>query len=240
MRYLIVNGDDFGASRGINRGILEAHRRGILTSASLMVNMPASEDAAALGHQAPRLSVGIHVNLTNEGESPVVDLDDVEGCRRELDRQLARFRELVGGLPTHVDSHHNVHRLPRLRPLFVELADRLGLPLREHSAVRYFSSFYGQWGGETHLEQLSLATLRRMLREEIGPGITELACHPGHLDPDFQSVYAIEREAELRTLCDPTLRQTLDELGFRLIGYHELAVASGASTPAGSEPCRPS
>jgi predicted glycoside hydrolase/deacetylase ChbG (UPF0249 family) len=240
VRYLIVNGDDFGASRGVNRGILEAHRGGILTSASLMVNMPASEEAAALAREAPELSVGIHVNLTNEGGAPVVPLDDVAACRRELDRQLARFRELVGGLPTHVDSHHNVHRLPLLRPLFVELARRHDLPLREHSRVRYFSSFYGQWGGETHLEQLSTETLRRMLREEIGEGVTELACHPGHLDPDFESVYAIEREAEVRTLCDPTLRQTLHELGFRLIGYHELAVASAASTSAEAEPCRPS
>ena len=240
MRCLIVNGDDFGASRGVNRGILDAHRRGILTSASLMVNMPGSEEAALLAGGAPELSVGIHLNLTNEDGPPVVDLDNSRACRHELDGQIERFRELLGRLPTHVDSHHNVHRRPLLRPLFVDLAGRYGLPLREHSAVRYFSSFYGQWGGETHLEQLSPETLQRMLREEIGDGVTELACHPGFLDPGFQSVYAIEREAELRTLCDPTLRQTLRELGFRLIGYRELPALTGAPTALGPEPCRPS
>jgi predicted glycoside hydrolase/deacetylase ChbG (UPF0249 family) len=46
MKYCIVNGDDFGASRGINRGIVEAHCHGVLTSTSLMVNMPATEEAA--------------------------------------------------------------------------------------------------------------------------------------------------------------------------------------------------
>jgi len=49
MNWLIVTGDDFGMSRGINRGIVQAHRDGILTTASLLVNWPASEEAAALG-----------------------------------------------------------------------------------------------------------------------------------------------------------------------------------------------
>jgi chitin disaccharide deacetylase len=229
MRYLIVNGDDFGASRGVNRGILEAHRRGILTSASLMVNMPGSEEAAHLAREAPELSVGVHVNFTNEGGEPVVDLEDVPACRAELGRQLERFRELLGRAPTHLDSHHNVHRRPGLRPLFVEAARCHALPLREHSPARYFSSFYGQWGGETHLEQVGPDTLQRILRSEIGDGVTELACHPGYVDPDFASVYSVEREAELRTLCDPTVRGLLGELGLRLIGFAELArVAGGA------------
>src|SRR5262245_61481826 len=228
MRYLIVNGDDFGASAGVNRGILDAHRRGILTSASLMVNMPASEAAASLAREAPELSIGIHVNLTNEGGDPVADLDDAGGCRAELDRQLARFLELLGRTPTHVDSHHNVHRRPSLRPLFVDLARRHGLPLREHCGARYFSSFYGQWAGETHLEQVSVDTLRRMLQDEIGDGVTELACHPGYVDSEFPSVYSIEREAELRTLCDPAIRATVLELGVRLIGFRDLPDARGA------------
>ncbi len=228
MRYLIVNGDDFGASLGVNLGILEAHRRGILTSASLMVNMPGSEAAAQLARAAPELSVGIHVNLTNEGGDPVVDLGDAPGCRDELDRQLARFQDLLGRRPTHVDSHHNVHRRPSLLPLFLDLARRLDLPLREHSRARYFSSFYGQWAGETHLEQVSVGTLRRMLCDEIGEGVTELACHPGYVDPEFASAYCIEREAELRTLCNPAARATVLELGFRLIGFRELEGACGA------------
>jgi predicted glycoside hydrolase/deacetylase ChbG (UPF0249 family) len=240
VKTLIVNGDDFGAGRGINRGILEAHRQGILTSASLMVNMPGSEEAARLAADAPELSVGIHVNFTNEGGAPVVDLDDPDACRDELARQIERFQSLLGRPPTHLDSHHNIHRRPLLAPLFVASARRHGLPLREHSGVRYFSSFYAQWGGETHLEQVSLESLQRMLREEIGDGVTELACHPGHPDSDFPSLYAGEREAELRTLCDPGLRAALETLGFRLIGYRELRAAVGDPGIARPEPCRPS
>src|SRR5947208_2424224 len=70
-RRLIVNADDFGLSAGVNRGILEAHVAGVVTSASLMVNTPAFAVAAAAARQAPRLSVGLHLNLTVDRKSVV-------------------------------------------------------------------------------------------------------------------------------------------------------------------------
>lgn len=222
MKYCIVNGDDFGASRGINRGIVEAHRHGILTSTSLMVDLSCSEDAVLLSRDLKDLSVGLHVTLTNEGGEPLVNFAAFDDCRAELHRQFRRFQELTGRLPTHLDAHHNVHRDPRLLPHFLDLAQLYGLPLREHSPVRYFSSFYGQWDGVTHLEQISVESLSRMLETEIGEGFTELSCHPGYVDPDFQSIYSIEREAELRTLCDPLIRKKLDELRIQLVGFRDL------------------
>src|SRR5260370_3831130 len=62
-RYLIVNADDFGQSPGVNRGIIEAHERGIVTSASLMVRWPAAAEAAAYARLHPRLSVGLHLDF---------------------------------------------------------------------------------------------------------------------------------------------------------------------------------
>src|SRR5207247_9505568 len=63
MRYLIVNGDDFGASTAINRGIMEAHLHGILTSTSLLVKTEWAEEAAALSSAAPDLSVSLNVDV---------------------------------------------------------------------------------------------------------------------------------------------------------------------------------
>jgi predicted glycoside hydrolase/deacetylase ChbG (UPF0249 family) len=222
MKYLIINGDDFGAGRGINRGILEAHRRGILTSTSLIINMPGSDEAAFLGRDLPDLSIGLHVNFTNEGGEPVVDLANSDRCGAELHHQFHRFQELMGHLPTHLDSHHNVHRDPRLLPHFLDLARRHGLPLREHSPARYFSEFYGQWDGVTHLEQISVESLVRMLKTEVQEGFTELSCHPGYIDPDFRSIYSIEREAELQTLCDPWIREILVEQQIQLVSFRDL------------------
>jgi predicted glycoside hydrolase/deacetylase ChbG (UPF0249 family) len=223
MKYLIVNGDDYGASPGISRGVVEAHRRGILTSTSLMVDGPASEEAARLSRDLPHLSIGLHVDLAGR-----TGADD---CRAELQRQFRRFQELTGRLPTHLDSHHNVHRDPRLLPHFLDLARRHRLPLREHSPVRYFPNFYGRWDGMTHPEQVSVASLVRMLETEVAEGCTELSCHPGYVDPGFASGYAAEREAELRTLCDPALRAVLTGLQIRLITFRDFALLE-AGPPA--------
>jgi len=102
-------------------------------------------------------------------------------------------------------------------------ARRVGAPVRGHSEVRHLAKFYGQWGGETHLEQISAASLARMLETEIGEGVTELMCHPGYTDRDYTTSYSVEREAELRTLCDPGIGQALAQASIELISYYELA-----------------
>jgi len=213
MKWLIVTADDFGMSRGINLGIVRAHRGGILTSASLLVNRPASEEAAALGRECPTLSLGLHLELdpTHPARVPA-----------ELEHQVASFQQLVGGLPTHLDSHHDVHRDPRVLPHVLEWAQRARVPVRGYSDVRHLSKFYGQWGGETHLEQIRVEALLRLLDAEVGAGVTELTCHPGFAERGLRSSYVAERAAELRTLCDPGLRRALRERGIRLIGFREL------------------
>src|SRR5881409_988392 len=226
MKYLIVNGDDFGASPGINRGIMEAHLHGILTSTSLLVKTEWAEEAAVLSSAAPDLSVGLHVDVRSELREHA---PDSQRLRESLQGQFCRFEELMGRPPTHLDSHHNVHRDPRALPHLLELAREHALPLREHSGVRYFSKFYGQWGGETHLEQISVENLARMLVTAIEDGVTELSCHPGYVDPEFATGYVIEREAELRVLCDPAVRRTLRVRSIQLVSYHGLdqLLASG-------------
>ncbi|HUF71963.1 MAG TPA: ChbG/HpnK family deacetylase [Gammaproteobacteria bacterium] len=231
-KYCIVNGDDFGASQGINRGIVEAHTCGILTSASLMINMPASMEAIRLADEHPTLSVGLHVNFTNEG-SPVIDLEDPESAKSELARQYRLFVERVGKAPSHIDTHHNIHRQPQLRPLFVEFADMHGILLREHSPVRYYSGFYGQWDGESHPEHVSPSQLVTVLETEIRPGFTELACHPGYA-ADYDSTYSREREVELRSLCDHIVRQRIEELQIELINFFDAGKLLRISERTGS------
>ena len=233
-KICIINGDDFGASRGINRGIIEAYRDGILTSASLMINMPGAEEAAELSMLNPDLSVGLHVNFTNEGD-PVIDIADVEAARVELNRQYQLFLDLMGRPPTHIDSHHNVHRSPDLSPLFHELSERHGLFLREHSPVSYFSTFYGQWDGESHPEHISPQRLVNVLEMEIPPGFTELACHPGYVTDEFRSEYGLEREIELRSLCSPMVKRCVAELNMELVNYSQIRNLLGPVAPRPSQ-----
>jgi predicted glycoside hydrolase/deacetylase ChbG (UPF0249 family) len=235
MRCIVVNGDDLGASPGVNLGIAEAHRRGVLTSASLMVDMPASAEAAVLTTSLPALSVGLHAHLTDPGGLLRAGLEDPERCREALRRQLGQFLELVGRLPTHLDSHHDVHRDPRMLPSFLALAGEHRLPLRAHSPVRSVGSFYGQWNGEMHLEQISVDGLIRLLESEVQDGVTEIGCHPGYADERLRSSYRVEREAELRTLCDPAIRDFLSARRIRLVDFRQ-AMRLLAEAPPGGGP----
>ena len=90
------------------------------------------------------------------------------------------------------------------------------------SAARPFSRFYGSWAGETHLEQVSVDSLIGMLESFVEGGVTELMCHPGYADAELRSSYAEARETELRTLCDPRVREAVDRAGIRLLGFREL------------------
>lgn len=228
---LIVNADDFGASEGINGGIVEAHTAGIVTSTSLMVNGAAAAEAARLAREHRELSVGLHWDLDGEQANLELDVDDPVAVRAELHRQLELFHELVGQPPTHVDSHHHIHRRPEIRAVAQELAAPLGVPLREDGKVTYIGGFYAQWEWQvTDLYHVSPEFLIWILRNEVGEGWTEIGCHPGYVSADFTSVYLTEREVELATLKDPTVREEIRGLGIRLASYRELVWGSGISS----------
>ena len=216
MKNLIVNGDDFGSSSGVNRGIIVAHEQGILTSASLMVDLPAGAEAARLGADHPKLGIGLHVVLEPLADSPPP--------QAEVERQLARFVELTGHVPTHIDTHHNVHRDARVLPALVAVADRHTLPLRGHCGVRHIAKFYGQWDGETHLESVSPDALTHIVATEVEDGFNELCCHPGYVNGELASSYLVERRAELDTLCDPGVAALVREQEIDLTTFREVSI----------------
>jgi predicted glycoside hydrolase/deacetylase ChbG (UPF0249 family) len=217
--YLIFNADDFGASAGVNRGILECHTGGVVTSASLMVTGRAVREAVSMSRDHPALAVGLHWDVWGEDEREF-DTQNLALVRQEYERQLEEFYSMLGRMPTHVDSHRHAHREAHLMSLFRDLVAPLGVPLRDDGQVRFVGGFYAQWEWlVTNLDHVSVPFLVRMLREEVGPGWTEFSCHPGYQSSDFASVYLTEREAEVRTLTDPRIRQAIDELGIRLASY---------------------
>src|SRR5262249_15123079 len=119
-RFLIINADDFGASEGINRGILECHARGVLTSTSLMCTGRAGREAAAMTRDYRALGIGRHGDVWGEDEREF-DLADERAVRDEFRRQLDEFHRLMGRPPTHIDSHRHAHRDAAVLPLFHHL-----------------------------------------------------------------------------------------------------------------------
>jgi predicted glycoside hydrolase/deacetylase ChbG (UPF0249 family) len=230
LRYVIVNGDDLGLSPGVTHGILDAYEHGVVTSASLLVDRPASAAAADAAARTPGLSIGLHVDLADADGRPLVDLSDTTACRAEVERQVDRFSQLVGRRPTHLDAHRNIHRQPRVRPAFREAAAQHGLPLREDALPAYVSNFYGQWDGCTHPEQIGVAGLIRILAG-LPTGWSEVGCHPGYVDGDLRSSYRREREIELETLLDPRTREAAAALGIDLVSFADLSSGSGRRGP---------
>jgi chitin disaccharide deacetylase len=147
MKRLIVNADDFGLAESVNRGILVAHRDGILTSASLLATGPAFAQAIASATPFPELSVGVHLNIS-EGTpvSPAARIASLVNDRGDLHltpfrlmqallrRQVrpadihSEFRAQVikvldaGVVPTHLDGHLHVHVLPQISPIVIAVA----------------------------------------------------------------------------------------------------------------------
>lgn len=229
-RRLVVNADDFGRSAAINRGVLRAHREGIVTSASLMVRYPDAAAAARAARGCPRLGLGLHLDLgewelRDGGWHSVYDVartDDAVAVEAELARQLADFERLAGAPPTHIDSHQHVHREEPVRSAVARVAAALGgLPVRHAPGVRYCGAFYGQGRHGEPLPELITADALVRLVAGLEPGVTELACHPAD-GVDFESSYAAERPAELRALCDPRVAQAVRERGVQLCSFAEL------------------
>jgi predicted glycoside hydrolase/deacetylase ChbG (UPF0249 family) len=93
--------------------------------------------------------------------------------------------------------------------------------------VAFVGGFYAQWEwGVTNLEYVSVGFLEGMLRNEVPPGWTEFSCHPGYRSPGYQAMYLEEREAEVRTLTDPRIREVIAELGITLKSYADFAPAA--------------
>lgn len=228
---LIVNADDFGRSAAINDGIVRAHVDGIVTSASLMVRHPFAAEAVAAAREHPALGLGLHLDLTEWEEEgggwratgTFAEAGDREAVAGELERQLDRFRALVGADPTHLDSHQHVHREEPVRSAASEAAVALGVPLREHGPVNYCGDFYGRDPHGVPVPAAITPEALAALIRAFPAGITELGCHPATRAEPFTS-YSEERPLELRALCDPGVRRAVAESGIRLCNFGQLEI----------------
>jgi predicted glycoside hydrolase/deacetylase ChbG (UPF0249 family) len=227
-KYLIVNADDFGQSPGVTRGIIEAHEHGIVTSTSLMTRWLGAGEAALYAKRCPSLSLGLHLDL---GEwiyrdhqwvpfYTVVPLDDAMAVAREVAHQLDVFRYLVGREPTHINSHQHVHLREPVRSIALGVCEKLGVPLRDLCPqINYFKKFYGQSAeGVPFPEGIGVDRLIEVL-SNLPCGLTVLVCHPGHA-ADLNTVYQMERRAELSALCDPRVRAVIENLGIELCSFN--------------------
>ena len=134
MKRLVVNADDFGFSRDVNQGIVEAHRDGILTAATLMATGAAFDDAVRWARETPSLDVGCHLVLVGDPPFPetVAQLMRAIALRRihiydELRSQVQRILD-AGIRPTHLDTHKHTHLLPPVLAAVARISEEFAIP----------------------------------------------------------------------------------------------------------------
>lgn len=211
MKYLIVNADDFGYSDSINRGIIEAHANGVITSTSVLVDRTAAKQAAEL-NKYPNLSVGMHFE--------VKDFSNVAG---ELERQVAKFKEITGQMPTHIDTHKIHTSEPGFSPVVPDFCKMHNIPARQLSGVNFIRSYMGfHTEGDVSVDQFKKAV------DQATAEYNEIMTHPGYSDDYLRgkSSYSDKRQEELKTICDPAVRKYIKDKGLELINWKDFTAKS--------------
>ncbi len=229
-RRLILNADDFGYDPAVTRGIVESMRTGVVSSTTMIVNSPWSEDAA---QDANGLAIGLHLNLVrfSSVSQPSQELTERAVLTRqfvvnETRAQLDRFKALLGRDATHIDVHKHAHREPTVLGAVGIVARERGLAVRsidpgmrsalKDAGVHTNDFFIGDAGDAAYwTPERWVAELDDMPSE----GVIELMCHPGHRPSHVSSGYGPQREVELATFLAPATREALVSRGFTLSSW---------------------
>lgn len=247
---LIINADDFGYSKGINYGILEGFKNGVVTSTTLMTNMPGTSHAFQLINEYKELlNVGIHLVLgagkpLSENSLSLIDSKgffkniekllveaEIEDIEKEFNLQMKKFLS-YGIKPTHIDCHQHSHSNKKILKIVLDMAEKYELPVRilqknkihlkenEKSFIIHPESFDGGFYGDFISEKL----FKKIVLNNQSYKTVEIMCHPGYVDQILfnNSSYNISRPKELDIL---TNKETFDFLkinNIELINYSYL------------------
>jgi predicted glycoside hydrolase/deacetylase ChbG (UPF0249 family) len=244
MKQLIVNADDCNLTPGVTEAILKCHDRGIVTSTSFLVNLPCHNATVRKIKSRRELGVGLHLNVTlGRPVSEVFEvrslLDDQGSFRRPQDYaaqkpkadeleteyrgQVELFRRVFGLLPTHLDTHHQMHDERLFFQVIEKLARDYRLPVRRarlmgHQCRLKTTDFlFGNVDPSHHWDAMVLTEILRNLPE----GTSEIMCHPGKNDAALRKVSSLTtaRAEEYEIFSSPVFRRMVRNLGISLTHY---------------------
>ena len=249
---LIINGDDFGITHACNLAILDCFNHGVMTSASMMTNMPYAEEAAKLWKDNPKLSVGLHLNLTvgyplcrnlrtltNEDgafnrqvlKAKPQDID-IEEMRLECQSQMDKFIEMTGRLPDHINSHHGIEAIPGGSIVLQELAKKYDLPIRQLTYLPKSETIEYTTNYEIPLMRVlpdssvgPKGVVDLFTNEDLkGEGFFEWLGHPGYVDWDLMQLSSLTlgRCSDAHCFCSPEIKEWIKENNIELITYLDL------------------
>lgn len=230
LRKVILNGDDFGFTGGVNRGIIESLKNGILTSTSVMVNRPNAKEARELS-KIKNISVGLHLDLTEENSlqrwSKILYILawPEQRIRDEFKKQIDTFTNIVGRLPDHIDSHHHIHWITGFRNVVLEFSKENNIPVRCVDA-KFQMGFYGR--SLSHWNDPKGVSPERLINviKNLPAGVHEIMCHPGFVDKDLietKSLYLNQRKDEVNALTNDSVKSFVaNDPTIQLINWNDL------------------
>jgi len=193
MRRLILNADDFGLTRGINRAVAELHDSGALTSATLMAAGPAFTDAVAIAIARPTLGIGCHIVLVDGSPvSPPNEIPTLLGAdgrnfrtsllhflrdlytnkislaevEREAAAQIQKLQQ-AGIAVTHIDTHKHLHIFPRITTALLSAATRCGIRAIRNPFEQSWSRRLSDAHRLRSLEVAALHSLRNKFHQQL-------------------------------------------------------------------------
>jgi hypothetical protein len=255
MKYVIINADDFGLSDGICKSIRELFNSSALTNTSLMVAAPGAinrirnwkgDELLGIAGVHLQLSGGIPLSPINEVAS-LVDLIsgkfkdprsgapvNPEEVEREWRLQITAARDLLGGLPTHLDTHHGVHRIPELFEIYRKLANELDIPIRGATAgvikntikdhhLKATVAIIREWTGRGLDAQILKDQIDAVISNNPEENVLEVITHPGYSDPYLESVSSLSnfRENDHSILLELAQRDWWKIAGYTLVSYRD-------------------
>ena len=237
-KRLIVNADDFGFTRDVNNGIIEAHRNGILTATTIMACGKEFDHAVGLAKETPTLDIGVHLVLVGLDRFPptVAKLaaDIFRGRVRiyeELDAQIRRVLA-IGLQPTHLDTHKHTHLMPPVLNAVARLSKQYGipwvrrplnLPILTGHLRRNGCRLTDRFEGFRLTGKLNTASLVDFL-DHLPHGLTEFMCHPGYCTDELKNSRTRlkeSRQRELEALIASETRAALTRNNIALTTYRQ-------------------
>lgn len=234
---VVVNADDFGFSEAVNYGILKAHKQGIVTSTTIMANMPGFEHGVALWKKNPTLRMGVHLNITcgkpvlqdhqtmiNEAgyfvhgkEETYSDYEIFEELSAQIEKVLAAGIEI-----DHLDSHHHIHTEKRFQKVMEKLLRKYPYPIRGGFTYENDYPFQSCLCTEFYDKGVSSDHLIKILKGFQQGMIYDVMCHPAYIDDILvdHSSYLLPRVEELRILCGEDIKKIIEELNIELVTYN--------------------
>lgn len=239
---LIVNCDDFGYSKAVNYGIIEAYKNGVVTSATLMAGMPGFNHALELLKENPGLGCGVHLTLSaykpvlkthktivnEKGEFYRNLLECNDFYKIDLSEVYNEFcaqieRVIKGGVNiTHLDSHHHVHTLEFLKPVMEKIIKKYNLPIRGGLNYKLNYDKVIPFEGIFYDKNVSIETFKKIIEKQYD--IVEVMTHPAYADSFLMesSSYNLKRLEELKILTSEELKKLLDENKVELCNYKNI------------------